>query len=483
MKTELEIDEFLATILSSVARMVASGEMSDEQALDIRSRAPMVKDKLLGKGPLDWVDAFAESSKRNIESSALSRKEKDRLYSEISDGKFVAMMRLYGAPDWLGPKSGSGERGRYLSDALNTQELSALRHRELAARALQKKILGASTTDVHQLPTESDSTSTLDGSMNLASCERFEKRPESPMEFVEAMELQALSVSLANRDAMVTLMGDDCGLQSMRSKAVWAKNGFPFVHIRDAKWCASLCATSVPPELAEMIAPPWSCFRIAIPQGLLSVELDTDGERAEDCTRLMAMYDDNAEWTLVLEGSSRIMHLTGERTSQLCEAIDVEKRNIAHDPGLALTDRDGRVMRLAARLVLAVCISMDRKEEWPEPTRKRLSLLGPGRQAKDPVVRQYVLRPPVRVRVDARKAIKAYVTGTRKGAAPSVQIMIPGHWKNQPHGPRSSLRKFIHIEPYWRGPADAPIAVRPHILKDPKKKPDDGVGAPPVAAE
>ncbi len=30
--------------------------------------------------------------------------------------------------------------------------------------------------------------------------------------------------------------------------------------------------------------------------------------------------------------------------------------------------------------------------------------------------------------------------------------------------PGQTERRFMHIEPYWRGREDAPIAVRPHIL-------------------
>lgn len=46
----------------------------------------------------------------------------------------------------------------------------------------------------------------------------------------------------------------------------------------------------------------------------------------------------------------------------------------------------------------------------------------------------------------------------------SVQTLVRGHWKRQPHGPNATERKYIHVEPYWRGPEDAPIAVRSHIL-------------------
>ena len=32
------------------------------------------------------------------------------------------------------------------------------------------------------------------------------------------------------------------------------------------------------------------------------------------------------------------------------------------------------------------------------------------------------------------------------------QHVVRGHWKTQPHGPGRSMRKRIHVDPYWRGP-------------------------------
>jgi len=62
-----------------------------------------------------------------------------------------------------------------------------------------------------------------------------------------------------------------------------------------------------------------------------------------------------------------------------------------------------------------------------------------------------------------RKAVVEY--GKHGGKSPTVQCVVAGHWKMQPCGPGGSERKRIFIEPYWRGPEDAPIAIRPHVLK------------------
>ena len=46
-----------------------------------------------------------------------------------------------------------------------------------------------------------------------------------------------------------------------------------------------------------------------------------------------------------------------------------------------------------------------------------------------------------------------------------VRTLVEGHWRNQAHGPRHSLRKLIFIEPFWRGPEDAPESIPTHVLR------------------
>ena len=72
-----------------------------------------------------------------------------------------------------------------------------------------------------------------------------------------------------------------------------------------------------------------------------------------------------------------------------------------------------------------------------------------------------VVRPVV---LDCRVAVRDYIAGG--GKSPTVRSLVRGHWRNQVHGPRNSLRKWIHVEPFWRGPDGAPVAVRPHIMRE-----------------
>jgi len=77
------------------------------------------------------------------------------------------------------------------------------------------------------------------------------------------------------------------------------------------------------------------------------------------------------------------------------------------------------------------------------------------------------------VKVDCRSeviaALERAAQGQPKGRAPSVQTLVRGHWKRQACGVGRAARRYIHVEPYWRGPEDAPIAVRSHVLVKPEE--------------
>lgn len=51
----------------------------------------------------------------------------------------------------------------------------------------------------------------------------------------------------------------------------------------------------------------------------------------------------------------------------------------------------------------------------------------------------------------------------KEGDKIDYQQLVRGHLKSQPYGPKHSLRKIIWIEPYWKGPEEAPIRVQQHV--------------------
>jgi hypothetical protein len=65
--------------------------------------------------------------------------------------------------------------------------------------------------------------------------------------------------------------------------------------------------------------------------------------------------------------------------------------------------------------------------------------------------------------LDCRPAVHRYMGGSAS-APPAVQSIVRGHFKRQVVGISRAGRRVIWIEPYWRGPEDAPILARPYKI-------------------
>lgn len=51
------------------------------------------------------------------------------------------------------------------------------------------------------------------------------------------------------------------------------------------------------------------------------------------------------------------------------------------------------------------------------------------------------------------------------GIPVTVRTLVAGHWKHQPYGQGRAERRLIRIEPYWRGPLDAPDSKPTRVVK------------------
>lgn len=56
-------------------------------------------------------------------------------------------------------------------------------------------------------------------------------------------------------------------------------------------------------------------------------------------------------------------------------------------------------------------------------------------------------------------------SGPRTAVLSKTRSLVSGHWKEQAHGPQRSLRKLIHVEPYFRGPEMADLVDRPFVVR------------------
>lgn len=263
----------------------------------------------------------------------------------------------------------------------------------------------------------------------------------------------------------------------------WASNGFPQISLPH-KLAAALMATAVPEEHIAEIEQPWTTFMVAVPNGILP-PCSIDGKPVDithvGLTRLMG---DGG-----LQGPAPVLFMLSDtgpgRTSGWISYHAMDSLSALVDPawfgglqsiaGAAPSLDFSQGFCLIGRLLLGVMIEVDnpthreaiRRGPPPAPSSKPSS--NPRGRGLEP--RTWTVEIRRDVRVDLRRWVCEQIEGKtlgRPGKAPSVQVLVRGHHKRQRCGPHGMERRWIHIEPYWRGPLDAPIGVREHrIVEDP----------------
>lgn len=228
----------------------------------------------------------------------------------------------------------------------------------------------------------------------------------------------------------------------------WAENGFATIE-PSHRLAASLMATSIPQEhVDEFVRMPWRCFGFHVPNGLLG----------EQPAFALVLHSRDGQYQM-LSIHEREFHYGVEKSIADWNIKIV--RNEVNDNTFTPQDmrRANREIELMGRLFLGICAEMSAHRPSGDITSG-----GIARDAKNrPIPHTFKLIRDVKV--DARRAVRDYAEG-RSGRGPSVQVLVRGHWKAQAFGPGLAERKIIHVEPYWRGPEDAPVAIRAHKLDE-----------------
>jgi len=238
--------------------------------------------------------------------------------------------------------------------------------------------------------------------------------------------------------------------------AVWAYDGFPTVE-PGAKLAASFMATRAEGSDVNGLRLPWHTFGIRVPKNLLkAIEFAVVFKKPQHITLLTHSSVINswegADYTMEQLASDAPIAPVG------IAASNVERLN---HQGMSVEDYYSEFERshiLLKRLVVGVIAEMN---SVPASSLPSIGNSGPKMKRGEPVSLTYQLTRPVKL--DLRENVRSFEDGVRTGPL-SMQFVVRGHWKNQPHGPQRSRRKLIHVEPYWKGPEDAPIAVRAHQL-------------------
>lgn len=274
--------------------------------------------------------------------------------------------------------------------------------------------------------------------------EYVEKHPE------HAEATQMLAVSLDSPH------GDPIYLGS----AKWCHFGFNKVQY-DAKYAASLACTTFSKSVLAQVRLPWPAFLIEVPKGFLpfgdgdelSLLLVTEWLQTK-AWRVMAFSKKGNQRLQIAEGAAQLLGIEDEREGDLVLSTFQAKS-------------EDRVLSLMSRLIVATCLALTdpTTHKVYQPINKKGPSLGSRfskRKNSRPEVRIYEMGKPVKI--DCRPIVLSYLAGEGTGKALSKQIYVGNYFRWQPYGPRNSLRRWQLIEGHWKGPEDAPIAVRSHVM-------------------
>ncbi len=235
--------------------------------------------------------------------------------------------------------------------------------------------------------------------------------------------------------------------------AEWAEQGYPRM-VTSHKFAAALMCTKARTEDVADINIPWTAFQVVIPNGLL-VRPDT-GEEYDHL--IVSIVDGLAQAALyTAHGKATWLTLAMPATALLSADAEIENED-------RIDEGTVRVLFMARRLLAGLLLTLD-ETAFLRDRKRAANDSPPSSGREDPKHRVFSIGKAISV--DCRPAVKSFLNGSRKGAPPSVQTLVRGHYKRQVVGMTRTGRKVIWIEPYWRGPEDAPILARPYRIGPP----------------
>jgi hypothetical protein len=263
---------------------------------------------------------------------------------------------------------------------------------------------------------------------------------------------------------LTTVMSSGMGnAMAVRVYAACIEAGLPVVEVGH-KLTASLVLSKVSAEVLADASLPFPAFTIKVPDELIGkVKTISVGRHYATPEGQEPMLG----FAFVVHSSdaTAIWHLQPS-LPQLLGSDEIQE-NEGNERGVLDTDvreEDQRVLVLVKRLIIGVCLYMEGGDRETRPIRHVGKAHDQRRVPGTLPTENRIYRLTADVKHSFVQDVKDYVVGTGKRL--NVQFMVVGHWRNQTYGPKNSLRRRQFIEPFWKGPETAPIAVRAHKLEE-----------------
>jgi hypothetical protein len=264
--------------------------------------------------------------------------------------------------------------------------------------------------------------------------------------------------------------GASTGISGMFA-AAWADCAYPKI-VTSHRHAAALMCTKVDKSIVADLKVPWKAFAVSVPNGLLTIK-----DREYDSIGILVAPDEEVDAIIRLHGKdcvAKFVILISGQEGDLCmsamastleagllheaeehEFLTLEKGSVPVE-----VEAKRRVMLCARRLVVGMLVGLQTENFVDRESRSASKRTG--RRRGLPEHRNIFVRPQA-ISVDCRPALKDYLS-TLEGDPPVYQTLVRGHYKRQACGQGRLDRKVIWIEPYWRGPEEAEIVVRPYTV-------------------
>lgn len=293
--------------------------------------------------------------------------------------------------------------------------------------------------------------------------------------------------------------------------ARWHCYSLPNVVV-SGKQAASLALSGIPSDMGEEEPKgPWPAFSISIPDGVLvhangasvvRVLLIERNSLVEGCpswrkswgAQVVVRHPDDLEKGMFLSRGGE----NGKPINSLLTELDADDGDegaglsVADDVGAELLeellgrrrrgyvdtdDDDERLLQAALRVAVGAVIRLGDASGGGCRLVARREMKTPLHVVSVGAPQDYALMDDVSV--DLTEHARALTSGQRD-VAWKVRWVVRGHHRNQRCGAgRGELRR-VWVRPYWKGPGDAPSAVRAHILDAPLLS-EDAVQEPGAA--
>lgn len=231
--------------------------------------------------------------------------------------------------------------------------------------------------------------------------------------------------------------GDWVVLQAFAHR--WIASNFAKLEVGH-KLAAALALTDVPDDVE--VKSPWDAWGLVVPPGLLE-----DGDSS-----VARVWCEGSEPKFFVTGDG---DLIGPLTQSILAADTPHK--------------EGRAVALAlASLVRGCCLALSNPDDYKRDSVGAAKSKGASQRsggAPDLRSARFILSAPVTI--DLRQHLREHIAGRKHGGgSPGVQFMVRGHWRNQSHGPRHSLRKTIWVQPFWKGDESSRVLLRNYKIKE-----------------